>query len=143
MGEIPPNGERRVSSLRQPEHTSALQFLEVDPGWEPKRAPQSTNTWRQLASLNNWKSFLDDVNFGTAVPVGVVPFRYPTTGGVGTVECEYWFEQQGAHEPGQRYVIVHVHYFGTWSDFLRHARGIDPETGAPYRIHDSPALVEI
>ena len=135
---------RRVSSLRQPEHTSALQFLEVDPGWEPKHAIRSASTWRQLASLNNWKAFLDDVNFEAAMPVGVVPFRYfDKCRGVDTVECEYWFEQKETHAPGQRYVIVHVHYFGTWSDFLRDAREIDPATGASYRIHDSPALVEI
>ena len=47
-----------------------------------------------------------------------------------THQCEYWFEQKGAHEPGQRYVIVHVHYSGFWRDFQRDARTIDAATGA-------------
>ena len=121
---------RRVSSFRKPEYTPVLQFLEVDPDWQPKHANRSTNTWRQLASLPDWKSFLDDVNFEVTVPVGVVPFDF-----WGKVECEYWFEQKGAHEPGQRYVIVHVHYFGTWSEYKRYTREVDPATGAPYRLY--------
>ena len=116
-------------SFRQPEHVPVLPFLEVDPGWEPKHAIRSANIWRRLASAHDWKSFLDDVNFEVTVPVGVLPFDFR-----GKVECEYWFEQQGAHEPGQRYVIVHVHYFGTWSEYKRYTREIDPTTGAPYRL---------
>ena len=98
MGETPPR------STQLPEHTPVLPFLEVDPDWEPEHAIRSANAWRQLASTHDWKAFLDEVNFEGKDPKG-------------TVECEYWFEQKGAHEPGQRYVIVHVHYSGFWHDF--------------------------
>ena len=116
MGETPPR------STQLPEHTPVLPFLEVDPDWEPEHAIRSANAWRQLASTHDWKAFLDEVNFEGKDPKG-------------TVECEYWFEQKGAHEPGQRYVIVHVHYSGFWRDFESYARTIDPATGASCGPH--------
>ena len=121
---------RRMSSFRLSEHTPVLPFLEVDPDWRPEHAIRSANAWRQLTSADDWKKFLDDVNFEDTVPVGVLPFCFPAKDPNGTVECEYWFEQKGAHEPGQRYVIVHVHYSGFWRDFQRDARTIDTSTGA-------------
>ena len=124
MGETPPR------STQLPEHTPVLPFLEVDPDWRPEHAIRSANAWRQLASVHDWKAFLDDVNFEATVPVGVLPFCFPDKDPNGMVECEYWFEQKGAHEPGQRYVIVHVHYSGFWRDFQRDARTIDTSTGA-------------
>ena len=84
---------RRVSSLRLPDHTPVLPFLEVDPDWRPEHAIRSANAWRQLASVHDWKAFLDDVNFEVTVPVGVRPFAFfDVHRGVYTVECEYWFE---------------------------------------------------
>ena len=127
---------RRVSSFRLPEHTPVLPSLEVDPDWRPEHAIRSANAWRQLASTHDWKPFLDDVNFEVTAPVGVLPFCFPTKDPNGKVECEYWFEQKGAHEPGQRYVIVHVHYAGAWRDFQRYARTTDPATGA----HPGPTI---
>ena len=124
-------GETAPRPTQLPEHTPVLPFLEVAPDWRPEHAIRSANAWRQLASVHDWKAFLDDVNFEVTKPVGVVPFAYfDKYRGVDTVECEYWFEQQGPHEPGQRYVIVHVHYSGFWRDFQRYARTIDDATGA-------------
>ena len=110
-------GETAPRPTQLPEHTPVLPFLEVAPDWRPEHAIRSANAWRQLASVHDWKAFLDEVNFEGKDPKG-------------TVECEYWFEQKGAHEPGQRYVIVHVHYSGFWRDFQRYARTIDDATGA-------------
>ena len=51
---------RRVSSLRLPDHTPVLPFLEVDPDWRPEHVIRPTNAWRQLASTRDWKAFLDE-----------------------------------------------------------------------------------
>ena len=89
-----------------------------------------------------WFEFLADAADGRAVHRGFRASEFTNDSRrdsefAGCVQAEFWFDYaDAARRPGQRYVIIHLHFMGTWADYVREHR-----QGVPYWQNSAMAHV--
>ena len=92
--------------------------------------------------IHEWLSFLADAATGRAKPLGFRASEFQDAIGKhpelrGCVQAEFWFDYRSAPpKPGHRYVIVHLHFAGSWTDYVAECH-----RHKPYWENDAMAVV--
>ena len=102
--------------------------------------PPAELAFRTFKNDTEWCDFLAAVKRRETTAVGVCPFPYTRGGALkwsdpGSAACEFWFDQGASYQPAdQRYVIIHVHYSGSWKEFEHHAAWRDSDGNVQTRV---------
>jgi hypothetical protein len=92
--------------------------------------------------MHEWLSFLTDAATGRAKPLGFRASEFQDARGNhpelrGCVQAAFWFDYGSAPpKPGHRYVIVHLHFAGSWIDYVAECH-----QQKPYWCNDAMAVV--